>query len=87
MVSKSQLLLISRLKKIRERLHLTQEAFAESCDISYKYYQAIENGIQNDMLMSTLDRLAKGSGIRPSDLIGSRIPRIKTKRVKRAAAR
>jgi transcriptional regulator with XRE-family HTH domain len=57
-VSKSQKLLCSRLKKMRKRLRLTQEAFAETCGISYKYYQAIENGLQNDMRLSTLERLS-----------------------------
>ncbi len=72
---------------MRKRLRLTQEAFAETCGISYKYYQAIENGLQNDMRLSTLDRLAEAYGIRSSDLIGARMPSIKIKRVKRAATR
>ena len=87
MVSKSQKLLCGRLKKMRKRLRMTQEAFAETCGISYKYYQAIENGIQNDMRLSTLDKLADAYGIRSSDLIGSRMPNITIKRIKRAATR
>ena len=70
---------------MRKQLQLTQEAFATTCGISYKYYQAIENGVQNDMRLSTLERLADAYGIRASDLIGFRMPRIKTKQIKRAA--
>ena len=55
--------LFKRLKRLREERGLTQEEFAESAGISYKYYQAVEAGRKRNLRLSTLDRLANAHGI------------------------
>jgi transcriptional regulator with XRE-family HTH domain len=55
-------LLLERLKQLRVHRGLTQEAFAEEAQISYKYYQAVEAGRKIDLRLSTLERLAKAHG-------------------------
>ena len=51
--------LLERLKQRRLHRGLTQEAFAEAAQISYKYYQAVESGRKVELRLSTLERLAK----------------------------
>jgi transcriptional regulator with XRE-family HTH domain len=41
--------LLARIKELRERLGLTQEAFAEKAGLTYKYYQHVEAGRKRDM--------------------------------------
>jgi transcriptional regulator with XRE-family HTH domain len=54
--------LLERLKQLRLHRGLTQEAFAEEAQISYKYYQAVEAGRKIDLRLSTLERLARAHG-------------------------
>jgi transcriptional regulator with XRE-family HTH domain len=54
--------LIKRLRELRLRRGLTQEAFAEQAGFSYKYYQAVEAGRKRDLRLSTLERLAEAHG-------------------------
>lgn len=61
--------LIDRIRELRERRGVTQEAFAEQAAISYKYYQAIEAGRKRDLRLSTLERLAKAHGLEPWELL------------------
>ena len=56
-------LVLKRLRKLRLEQGLTQEAFAEKAQISYKYYQAIEEGRKKDLRLSTLDKLARAHEI------------------------
>jgi transcriptional regulator with XRE-family HTH domain len=58
---------------------LTQEAFAESASISYKYYQAVEAGRKPDLRLSTLERLAKAHGLEVWELLSPNVPRAKSK--------
>src|SRR5258708_2245889 len=51
--------LLERLRQLRLDRGLTQEAFAEEAQISYKYYQAVEAGRKIDLRLSTLERLAR----------------------------
>jgi transcriptional regulator with XRE-family HTH domain len=55
-VSSKQFLL--RIRELRKARGLTQEVFSERSGISYKYYQAIENGRKIDLRFSTLKRIA-----------------------------
>ncbi len=61
--------LLKRLKQLRKRAGLTQEAFAEKAGMSYKYYQQIEAGRKRDLRLSTLEKLAKEHRIRLSELL------------------
>lgn len=61
--------LLSRLKALRVERGLTQEEFAEKAGLSYKYYQAVEAGRKNNLRLSTLERLAKGHGLEPWQLL------------------
>jgi transcriptional regulator with XRE-family HTH domain len=54
--------LLERLRQLRLHRGLTQEAFAEEAQISYKYYQAVDAGRKIDLRLSTLERLAKAHG-------------------------
>ncbi len=55
--------LLKRLRQLRLRRGLTQEAFAEQAGFSYKYYQAVEAGRKRDLRLSTLERLAQAHGL------------------------
>lgn len=48
---------------------LTQEAFAEEAQISYKYYQAVEAGRKIDLRLSTLERFAAAHGLEVWELL------------------
>lgn len=61
--------LLERLKQLRRHRGLTQEAFAEEAQISYKYYQAVEAGRKIDLRLSTLERLAKAHGMEIWELL------------------
>jgi len=63
---------VDKLKQIRISNKLTQEDFAELLGMSYKYYQRVETGKQNDLRFSTLDRFAQALGLRSWQLISPR---------------
>lgn len=69
MQCKTVLRLLGRLKALRVERGLTQEEFAEKAGLSYKYYQAVEAGRKNNLRISTLERLAKGHGLEPWQLL------------------
>jgi transcriptional regulator with XRE-family HTH domain len=66
--------LIERIRQLREQRGLTQEAFAEEAEISYKYYQAIEAGRKVDLRLSTLERLATAHGMEVWELLLPQMP-------------
>ena len=61
--------LMVRVRQLREKRGLTQEAFAEQAGLTYKHYQAVEAGRKIDMRISTLEKLAKGLGLEPWELL------------------
>ncbi len=61
--------LAKRLKELREKHGLTQEEAARKCHMEYKYYQRYESSKPRDMRLSTLEKIARGFDIKPSDLI------------------
>jgi transcriptional regulator with XRE-family HTH domain len=66
--------LLSRLKQLRDLHGLTQEQFAESSGISYKYYQAVEAGRKRELRLSTLERLAAAYSIEVWQLLSPACP-------------
>jgi transcriptional regulator with XRE-family HTH domain len=68
-------LLLPRLKRLRVRQGLTQEAFAERAGISYKYYQQVEAGRKRELRLSTLERIAAAYGIGVHELLAPVDPR------------
>jgi len=81
--SKTLKRLLNRLRQLRERHRLSQEAFAEQSGISYKYYQAIEGGRKRELRLSTLERLACAYGIELHQLLAPNLPRTKIPRKRR----
>jgi transcriptional regulator with XRE-family HTH domain len=69
--------LLPRLKELRKRQGLSQEAFAELSGISYKYYQAMEAGRKVDLRLSTLERLALAYGLEVHQLLSPEILKAK----------
>ena len=67
--------LLKRLRQLRTAHDLTQEQFAESTGISYKYYQAVEAGRKRDLRLSTLERLAVAYGIEVWQLLAPQTPK------------
>jgi transcriptional regulator with XRE-family HTH domain len=61
--------LVRCLARLRHERGWTQEAFAERAGLSYKYYQAIENGRRLDLKISTLARLAKAHQLSAGKLL------------------
>jgi transcriptional regulator with XRE-family HTH domain len=67
--------LLERIRSLRLERGLTQEAFAEKAQISYKYYQAIEAGRKIDLRLSTLERLARAHNLELWELLLPQMPR------------
>ena len=55
------------IRLFRERLGISQEAFADRIGMHRAYYGAIERGKKN-LTLQTLERVAEGLGVRPSRL-------------------
>jgi len=58
-----------RLRELRKKAGLTQEAFAERSQFSYKYYQGIERGQWTNLRLRTLQKLADGYNVTLSQLL------------------
>lgn len=61
--------LSKRLRQLRRRHGLTQEQFAETAGISYKFYQQIEAGRKKQIWLDTVERLAGGFGLEAWQLL------------------
>lgn len=61
--------MIERVKRWREEHGLTQEQYAESAGLDPKHYQHVEAGRKTDFRISSLDKMAKGCGVAPWELI------------------
>ena len=48
--------------------------FSEKTGISYKYYQAVEEGRKGDLRLSTLERLADAYGLQVFELLSPQLP-------------
>ncbi|MEX2044167.1 MAG: helix-turn-helix domain-containing protein [Opitutus sp.] len=68
--------MFDKLRRLRLNRGLTQEAFAEQAQISYKYYQALEAGRKVDVRLSTLERLAKAHELEPWELLQPELPEL-----------
>lgn len=66
---KAETLLRRRLRELRKKAGLTQEAFAEKAKFSYKYYQGIERGQWTNLRLRTLEKLADGYGVELWELL------------------
>ncbi|HRT57917.1 MAG TPA: helix-turn-helix transcriptional regulator [Candidatus Paceibacterota bacterium] len=72
--------LLTRLKQLRAKHGLSQEAFAELAGMSYKHYQALEAGRKQEVRFSTLIRVADTYGIEVYELLGPKIPQTNLKK-------
>ncbi len=61
--------LVEWVKQWRKERGLTQEQFAEIAGMDPKHYQHIESQRKVDFRMSTLEKLAKGCGLPPAELL------------------
>jgi len=59
------------LKELRKQRGITQEEAADLCEMEYKQYQRYESNTLKDMRLSSIEKLAKGFGIEPSDLFAA----------------
>jgi transcriptional regulator with XRE-family HTH domain len=68
-----------RLRELRQKAGLTQEAYAEQAKFSYKYYQGIERGQWTNLRLRTLEKLADGYGVALHELFSPKtpVPRVK----------
>jgi transcriptional regulator with XRE-family HTH domain len=66
---------VDRLRDLRRRNGLTQEAFAELSGLGFKFYQAIEAGRKSNLTLATLHKIAEAYGIGIHQLLAPRIPR------------
>jgi len=64
--------LAARLRDLRARRELTQEALAEAAEISSKTIRRIEQGSISPSLI-TLEKLATAFGLSASDLLGDQL--------------
>lgn len=61
-------LLGDRVRQRRIGLGISQEAFANKCGVHWTYIGKVERGEQN-VSMASLERIAKGLGVRVSQLV------------------
>lgn len=61
-------LLAANLRRLRTKLGLSQEEFAERCGLHRTYIGAIERGERN-VTLKTLGHIAEGLGVGPLDLL------------------
>jgi transcriptional regulator with XRE-family HTH domain len=73
-------ILLRRLRELRKRHGLSQEAFAEKAGMSYKYYQAVEAGRKKQLRLSTLEKLADAYGLELWQLLAPSTPKKTTLR-------
>jgi transcriptional regulator with XRE-family HTH domain len=64
----AQILLGRRIKALRLRRELTQEALGERAGLNYKYLGAIERGERNPSVRQVL-KLAQALGVEPHELL------------------
>ncbi|MBC7524839.1 MAG: helix-turn-helix transcriptional regulator [Flavobacterium sp.] len=58
----------NNLRKLREKLNLSQDDVASNCDVTKGNLSNIENG-KKDFQYTTLLEIAKGLGLEPKDLL------------------
>ncbi len=58
-----------KIKERRQELELTQEGFAETAGIDYKYLQRIEGKNPPNIRIETIEKLAKALKTIPSKLL------------------
>jgi transcriptional regulator with XRE-family HTH domain len=68
-------ILLKRLRELRRRHGLSQEAFAERAGMSAKYYQALETGRKRQLRLPTLEKLARAYGIEVWQLLAPATPK------------
>lgn len=61
-------LLAANLRRLRTKLGLSQEEFAERCGLHRTYIGAIERGERN-VTLKTLGHIAESLGVAPLDLL------------------
>lgn len=66
---KIELLFAARLRKLRERNHLTQQKLAELADIDYKHVQLLEGKHPPSPKLETIEKLATALRISCSKLL------------------
>lgn len=71
---KAEKFLRIRLRELRQKAGLTQEAYAEQAKFSYKYYQGIERGQWTNLRLRTLEKLADGYGVSLCELFSPKMP-------------
>ena len=64
-----RLKLAKRIRQLRERKGLTQEALAEKSGVAEKHIQRLEGKNPNDVKIETLNKLAKAFGITCAKLL------------------
>jgi transcriptional regulator with XRE-family HTH domain len=56
-----------RIRALRNKLHLSQEALAERCDLHATYIGGIERGLRNVSLINIV-KIARGLKAKPGEL-------------------
>jgi len=67
--SNIRLKLAKRLKQLRKKYSLTQEALSDKADLAYKHIQRLESKKPNAVKIDTLEKLAGAFGISISKLL------------------
>jgi len=69
MCSNLRLLIGRNIKRLRAQYGYTQEKLSEVTEIDYKYLQKIEGKDPPAIKVDTLERIAKGFGVKPQELL------------------
>ena len=87
MAGETLAILLKRLRELRRRHALSQEALAERAGMSYKYYQAVEAGRKRNLRLTTLEKLAAAYGLQVWQLLSPSVPRKTTVTTKRGRSK
>lgn len=68
-----------RIRALRVARGWTQEQAAERCGIGQKLFQLYELGIKNNPGLLTLEKIARGFGVQPHELLTPTTPQMRRK--------
>lgn len=60
-----------KVRELREKLDLSQEAFADEIGLHRTYISGVERGVRNPTI-TVVEKIARGLGVAPADLLPKR---------------
>ena len=71
----------NRLRLLRKKADLSQDAVSELAGISFIFYQSIEAGRRPNVSLRTIDKISRAYGLTIHDLFSPQVPEVKIRKV------